>query len=159
MDAAIRPLLAGYQLQMRALDPTLGHPIEIYARPATADAAASAQTLPPGAPSIRILAPASGSMVSNKEVMLEGIAAGAQAGWYVRVEVFTDNWHPQGDAVAIAPDGTFHQKISLAGEGQQQCFHLVRARLSDGRGNSRAVALNYGIARAGGECAASPQAH
>ena len=159
MDAAIRPLLVGYQLQMRALDPTLGHAIEIYARPATAEAAASAQASPAGTSSIRILAPASGSTVSGKEMTLEGIANGAQAGWYVQVEVFTDNWHPQGDAVAIAPDGTFHQKISLAGEGQQQCFHLVRARLSDARGNSRAVALNYGIARAGGECTTAVQAH
>lgn len=159
MDAAIRPLLGGYELKMRAVDPVLGHPIEIYARPATAEATALAQNSTASAPNIRILLPESGSTVNDRDMMLEGVVTGAQAGWFVRVEVFTDNWYPQGEYVAIAADGTFHQKIKLGGEGQQQCFHLVRARLSDSRGNSRGVALNYGIARAGGACAQVVQAY
>jgi|GEM_PF-1881580 len=157
LNAAIRPVLGGYKLQMRAIDPVLGHPIEIYARsvpevsPITQ---ASSSNNPANIPAIRINLPATGSLVNQVETSMEGVASGAQPGWYVRVEVFTDRWHPQGEAVPVAADGTFHQAIFLAGEGQQQCNHLVRARLTDAQGKSRAVALNFGIGRAGGNCVA-----
>jgi hypothetical protein len=161
MDAAIRPALSGYQLQMRAVDPVLGHPIEIYAK-ATTDSGATAEAgVAPvqqvSGPSVRINSPATGSTVAQAENTMEGVVSGGQAGWYVRVEVFTDRWHPQGEAVAIAADGTFRQQIFLAGEGQQQCNHLVRARVMDMRGQSHAVALNHGISRAGGNCGVGGQ--
>jgi len=160
MNAAAHPALNGYQLELRAVDSVLGHPIEIYARPAAPvppQLNGMAQTS--GTPSIRIITPASHATVNQVEATLEGSATGTQAGWFVRIEVFTDRWHPQGEAVAIASDGTFRQKIFLAGEGAQQCNHLVRARLTDAQGKSRAVTMNTSIARAGGNCSATAQAN
>jgi Dolichyl-phosphate-mannose-protein mannosyltransferase len=143
MDAAIRPQLSGYQLQMSALDPVLGHTIEIYAR---------ARVSPAGGPSIQLTAPASGALVTtvNDSTPAEGVATGAHANWYAQIEVFTDRWYPQGGRVPVAPDGSFRQKIYLGGQGPQQCSHLVRARLFDDTGRQQAVALNFGIARGGG---------
>jgi hypothetical protein len=84
---------------------------------------------------------------------------GAEAGWYVRLEVFTNRWYWQGEAVPIAADGSFRQPIYLSGSGRQQCFHLVRARLVDQSGRTRAAALNHGIARWGnGNCSVSAAA-
>jgi dolichyl-phosphate-mannose-protein mannosyltransferase len=167
MNAAARPVLGGYQLELKVADPVLGHTIEIYAR--RQDAAASGAAAPDvqqgdalpanGAPGIRIVTPASRAVVSQAETALEGRASGVQAGWFVRVEVFTDRWHPQGEAVAIAADGTFRQKILLAGEGPQQCNHLVRARLLDTQHKSRAVTMNTAIGRAGGNCFATEQSN
>jgi hypothetical protein len=143
MDAAIRPALGGYQLQLTALDPVLGHQIEIYARD---------HPTPAGGASIQLTAPASGAMVNtnNNSMLALGVATGAHTDWYARIEVFTDRWYPQGERVTIAPDGSFRQTIYLGGQGPQQCAHLVRARLFDDRGRQQAVAINYGVARAGG---------
>lgn len=147
MDAAVRPLLSRYQLQMSALDPVLGQKIEIYSRNDAPPVAAG--------PSIRLLSPASGAVVNThgKATIAEGVAAGAQHDWYAEIEVFTDQWYAQGGRVPVATDGSFRQLIYLAGEGQQQCYHLVRARLFDGAGHQQAVAINFGIARAGGPTA------
>jgi Dolichyl-phosphate-mannose-protein mannosyltransferase len=146
MTAAIAPLLGHYQLQMHALDPILGHDIEIYSREGGADPAPVSQETP----SVRLLSPASGGKVATATVMAEGSVSGAQPGWYVRVEVFTDRWYPQGEAVPIAADGSFRQTIYLSGQGRQQCFHLVRASVLDNNGHSLAVALNHQIARMDG---------
>jgi hypothetical protein len=146
MDAAIRPLLGGYQLEMAALEPTLGQKIEIYAKQGDA--------IPPeNSPCIRVLTPATNTIVTTNgtETTAEGTATGAHAGWYARIEVFTDGWHLQGDDIPIAANGSFHQIISLAGEGRQQCYHLIRARLFDENRRPRAVTMNYGIARADGQ--------
>jgi hypothetical protein len=144
MDAAIRPVLSGYQLEMVAVEPTLGQKVEIYAK--------TGRSLPAtSGPSIRLLSPASNAVVSTNAAgtaTAEGTVTGAHAGWYVHVEVFTNQWHPQGEDISIASDGSFHQEISLAGQGRQQCYHMVRARLLDQNGNSRAVTINYGIGRA-----------
>ncbi len=144
MDTAIRPELSGYQLDMVAVEPTLGQKVEIYAKPG--------RSLPDaGSPDIHLLSPASNAVVSTNGAEMttaEGVVTGAHAGWYVQLEVFTDQWHPQGDDISIGPYGSFHQAISLAGQGRQQCYHMVRARLLDQNGNSRAVTINYGIGRA-----------
>jgi len=144
LDAAIRPLLIGYHLQMRAVDPVLGHDIEIYSR----EDGASSQTINAGAPSIQILSPETGSTVNAQHVTARGLVTGAQPGWYLRMEVFTNRWYPQGEAIPIAADGSFSQDINLGGSGKARCFHLVRVRMLDEAGHSRAVALNYGIGRA-----------
>jgi hypothetical protein len=146
MDAAIRPLLGRYQLQMSALDPVRGQKIEIYAR----DSAP-----PAGGPGIHLVSPASGALVvtQDKATIAEGAATGTHPGWYAEIDVFTNEWYPQGGRIPIAPDGSFRQNIYLGGEGPQQCYHLVRARLYDGAGRQQAVALNYGVARAGGPTA------
>lgn len=143
MDGAVRPLLGRYHLQLSALDPALGQKIEVYVRTGMA----TAQT----GRGIRLVSPASGALVNtdDKATTAEGIATEAQPGWYAQVEVFTNRWYLQGGRVPIAPDGSFRQKIYLAGEGQQQCYHLVRARLFDRAGHQQAVALSYGVARAG----------
>lgn len=151
LDDAIRPELNGYQLQMRAVDPVRGHAIEIYSlnNASPADATNSA------VPSVRLLSPETGATVNGASTMARGIVTGAQPGWYVRLEVFTNHWYPQGEGVPIAADGSFHQTIALAGAGRQQCFHLVRARVLDQAGHSKAVTLNHDIARADGSDACS----
>ncbi|PYP88513.1 MAG: hypothetical protein DMG65_15035 [Candidatus Angelobacter sp. Gp1-AA117] len=142
LDVDIRPLLGGYDLQMEAFEPTLGHKVEIYAR--------KDQVAPETMPGIRIVSPVSKSVVvpQKEQIVVQGIAKGAQPGWSAQVEVFTDRWYVAGPNVAIYPDGRFNQAISLSGQGRQQCSHLIRARLFDEKGNQRAVILNYGIARA-----------
>lgn len=149
MDETIRPVLVGYKLDFYAIDPVLGHKIEIYSR--------AAEQADNSSPSVRIVSPASGAAVNtaNNVTDLAGAAVGAQSGWYVKVEVFTDRWHTQGEGVPVAADGTFHQPIALAGEGPQQCNHLVRTTLFDGAGKVQATAMNYGVGRAG--CAARAQ--
>jgi len=143
LDAAIRPLLAGYHLQMRAVDPVLGHDIEIYSR----EDVISTHTNDASSASIRILSPQTGSSVNAQHVIARGIVAGVQPGWYVRMEVFTNRWYPQGEGIPIAADGSFSQDINLGGNGPERCSHLVRARVLDQAGHSRAAALNYEIGR------------
>ena len=145
MASAIRPLPENYQLTFAAVDPTRGQKIEVYARqpqPATADTG----------PSVRLLSPASASMVdANADasgIYVEGMTTGAQPGWYARVEVFTNEWYSQGNYIHIRPDGGFRQKVFLGGAGGQQCYHIIRARVFDAGGNERAHTLNYGITRA-----------
>jgi hypothetical protein len=143
MNAAIRPELSGYQLEFAAIEPTLGQTIQIYAKSGHAAPAAVG-------PGIRILSPASNAVVSTGAggtFAAQGQTEGARAGWYVRVDVFTDQWHPQGEDIPISANGTFQQTINLGGQGRQQCYHIVRARLLDQNGNSRAVTMNYGIGR------------
>ncbi|HEY6272584.1 MAG TPA: glycosyltransferase family 39 protein [Terriglobales bacterium] len=143
MDRAIRPLLNHYQLQMSALDPVRGQKIEVYSRD-------TART--PGGPNIHLLSPASGALVTTKDsaTVAEGVTSGAHADWYAEIEVFTNAWYPQGGRVPIAEDGSFHQRIYLGGQGPEQCYHLVRARLFDDLGHQQAITLNHGVARAGG---------
>jgi hypothetical protein len=154
MDAAIRPELNGYQLEMVAVEPTLAQTIRIYAK--------SGRTLPvASSPSIRISSPATNAVVSTNAaemITAEGQVEGAHASWYVHMDVFTDQWHPQGDDIPLGANGSFHQTINLGGQGRQQCYHIVRARVLDSGGNSRAVTMNYGIGRADsqGSCAARP---
>jgi len=148
MDSAIRPLLGNYQLQLSALDPVLGHKIEVYAKPGSTGASSP----------VRITAPASNAAVAtknDKSTMAQGIVEGAQSGSTAQFEVFTDRWYAQGPPVPIAADGTFQQTIFLGGEGSQECYHLVRARIFDPQGKPTAFALNYGVGRAGGNCVSS----
>lgn len=154
MDAAIRPELSGYQLDFAAVDSTLGQFIQIYAKPSSTPPVASG-------PSIRILNPSANAVVSTSPAgttTAEGQAEGARPGWYVHLDVFTDQWHQQGEDIPINANGSFHQTINLAGQGRQQCYHILRARLFDENGNSRAMTMNYGIARADaqGTCGQHP---
>jgi hypothetical protein len=151
LNQAIRQELNGYRLQMRAFDPVRGHDIEIYSLGTTSvDDGSNAAT-----PSVRILFPETGGTVNSAITPARGIVTGAQPGWYVRLEVFTNRWYPQGEGVPIAADGSFHANIELGGVGRQQCFHLLRARVLDPAGHSRAVTLNYAIARSDGGYACS----
>jgi hypothetical protein len=145
MDAAIRPVLSAYRVELEALDPVLGHKIEIYAKPGSASETST----------VHILAPESNTIITTKEdrsTLGFGIVQGAQPGSTALFEVFTDHWYAQGPRVPVAADGTFRQTIFLGGEGGQQCYHLVRARVFDLQGNPTGFALNYGIGRAGGAC-------
>jgi uncharacterized membrane protein len=156
MDAAIHPMPGSYQLELAALDPTLGQKIEIYAKPSQPNASERL-------PSVRLLVPASNTVASSNAgaTTADGVAMGMLPRWHAQVEVFTDRWYPQGGDIPIAADGSFHQTIYLSGEGQQQCYHLVRVRLYDQDGEPRAFSLNYGITRANADgsvpaCRANP---
>jgi hypothetical protein len=126
-------------------DPTLEHPIEIYAR----------KNPPPSAPApsavqIEIESPAANAMVrtDRTSTTLTGLVRGIQPGDYVRVDVFTNKWYSQGGEIRPgAPVGMFQQSIYLGGEGREQCFHIVRARLFDPGGRLLAAAANFNVAR------------
>ncbi len=184
MQAAIRPALGDssrYTLLMAMPDPVLHQKIEIYERrePPVAGGlvGASFELARDSLPRIEIRAPLSNSVVQtvNKSARLEGIAYGVpsrSAGWYVRAEVFTNRWYPQGQnkiplvpwtlgpldsSTSPLPDPstlrplnpwTFSETIYLAGEGTEQCYHLVRVRLYDEQDSLKATAVNYGVARA-----------
>ena len=143
LDNAVRPLLGGYELQLSAVEPTRGQQIEIYAKSGRAVAAE-------GQPGIRIVSPATKELVktTNGEFLAQGVATGAGLGWYARLEVFTNRWYQQGPDLYIAPDGAFRQNVRLGGEGKQQCYHLLRARLYDPQRHIRATTMNYEVARA-----------
>ncbi len=174
MQAAIGPALrdaGGYELCMSMPDPVLHQKIEIYERRSSAglpagipqsgigepgfqprpDSSGPATSVPSSSPRVEILTPASNSIVqtSNKSARLQGIAFGAKPGWYVRAEVFTNRWYPQGrNKIPLASDGSFSEPIYLAGEGTEQCYHLVRVRLYDEQDSLKATAVHYGVARA-----------
>ena len=147
MQMAIRPNLAGrYSLRVSTPDPVTGHEIEIYERTNPA-AMAPAQS----GPQIVITAPAEGALVrtDGDSTTLSGTVKGIQAGDYVLVDAFTNQWYRQGGKIFPgAPEGAFTQTIHLGGGGRQQCFHIVRARLFDRGGHFIARAMNFDIARA-----------
>lgn len=147
MRAVIQPQLpAHYALRLKMPDPNLHHDIEIYER------LDLTQAVPGSAgPQIEIVSPSRQSVVQTAESpnSLQGVARGARPGWFVLVDVFTNRWYPQGGKIFPAGvDGAFSGTIQLGGEGRQQCYHLVRARLYDDHGQRQAVAMQYGIARA-----------
>ncbi len=172
-------LAGRYELRMSMPDPVLHQKIEIYQRREppveagfqpgslgrdTEDAPlkAAATRRPVEAafqagipsdilPRVEIRLPASNSVIQtdNKATRLEGVAFGASPGLYVRAEVFTNRWYPQGrNKIPVAPDGSFSETIYLAGEGTEQCYHLVRVRLYDEQDSLKATAVHYGVARA-----------
>ena len=148
MRAVIQPQLpAHYALRLKMPDPNLHQDIAIYER---RDLAHGAPTDP--GPRIEILAPASQSVVKTTATTtfsIQGVARDARPGWFVLVDVFTNRWYPQGGKIfPTGADGAFSGTIELGGEGQQQCYHLVRAQLYDGFGKRQAVATQYGISRA-----------
>jgi hypothetical protein len=147
MRALIQPQLpAHYALRLKMPDPNLHQDIEIYER------LDLTQAVPGSAgPQIQIVSPIGQSVVKAAEstTLLEGVARGAGPGWFVLVDVFTNRWYPQGGKIFPArADGAFSGTIQLGGEGRQQCYHLVRARLYDDHGQRQAVAIQFGIARA-----------
>jgi hypothetical protein len=111
---------------------------------------------------VSITTPAGSNIVSNASLKLIGTTSGAPPEWKVRAEVFTDRWYYQGES-PLMRDGTYKIDIYLGGEGQQQCYHLVRARLVDEQGRPQASSTLFGIARANPDgsapaCAATIQA-
>jgi Dolichyl-phosphate-mannose-protein mannosyltransferase len=142
----IRPELpAHYRLRLNMPDPNLHQDIAIYERLDLVNTAPSATS-----PQIEIVSPASQSVVKTAATTtsVRGVARGARPGSFVFLDVFTNRWYPQGGKIFPAvSNGAFSGTIELGGEGRQQCYHLVRARLYDDHGQRQAVALQYGIAR------------
>ncbi|HEV8383501.1 MAG TPA: glycosyltransferase family 39 protein [Candidatus Acidoferrales bacterium] len=126
---------ANYELQGHFRDDSDG-PIELYA------------VLPPkeGTLRLEIDAPRSGELVraTGIETILRGRLLNAAPGWWLRAEVFTNRWYPQGEAFTPAADGSFTHTIYLGGP----CEHLVRVTLYDEKGSKRASASIYGVMRA-----------
>ncbi len=180
MQAAIRPALedsSRYVLLMTMPDPVLHQKVEIYLprqrrgerQEPPVEAAFQAGMPSDILPRVEILSPASNSVVQTENqpegpaegavTRLEGVAFGAGPGWYLRAEVFTNRWYPQGrNKIPLAPppaglaaDGSFSETIYLAGEGTEQCYHLIRVRLYDEHDQLRATAVHFGIARANAE--------
>ncbi|HKW89250.1 MAG TPA: glycosyltransferase family 39 protein [Candidatus Acidoferrales bacterium] len=147
LRAAIAPELpARYALRVDTVDPVLGQPIEIYERQSP-----PAAEREPGVSQVEITMPAPGSLVRtrNKATTLGATVRRAQAGDYAVVDVFTNRWYRQGAMVyPSVPNGVISQDVYLAGEGREQCYHIVRIRLFDPHGRFIASAMNFNIARA-----------
>lgn len=151
MDAAIAPQLgARYRLVVNMPDPTLGQAIRIYERenPPAAVAPPDGRA---AAAQIAIVSPAANSVVQTNRTAttLRARVHGISPGDYVVADVFTDRWYTQtGKLRPGAPDGDLSATIYLAGEGREQCYHIVRVRLFDSSGHLLDSALNFNVARA-----------
>lgn len=147
MAAAIAPQLpARYRLRISMPDPTLGQTIEIYQRENP-----PAATLASSSPQIEITAPASNSLVQTHHTAtaLQARVHGISSGDYVIADVFTNRWYTQtGKLRPGAPDGDLSATVYLAGEGREQCYHIVRVRLFDSSRRLLNSAVNFNIARA-----------
>jgi len=137
--------LTRYTLVLQTHDSMLGHTIQIYRR---SDPPASA--IPPGPASVEITSPRSDSAV-NRISAITGTTSGAANGSYVQLEVFSDRWYLIGK-YPVRQDGTFEATASFAGEGNQACHHMLRARLYDAQGNPRAVSVAYNVRRGDQSC-------
>jgi Dolichyl-phosphate-mannose-protein mannosyltransferase len=147
MAAAIAPKLpARYVLRVSMPDPTLGQLIEIYER----------RNPPPAAPplpvsQIKILAPASNALVQTDRTAttLQAHVSGIEPGDYVVADVFTNRWYRQtGKLRPGAPEGDLSATIYLAGQGRQQCYHIVRVRLFDPTSYFLGSAVSFNVTRA-----------
>lgn len=138
MREAILPMVEQrYALRKQIADLQDGDEYQIYER-TTADTAL---------PRVEIREPATGAAVRTKgiEATLKGVVFGSRSGWYVRTDIYTNKWYPQGDKIfPNATDGAFTQTIYLGGP----CNHFVRVRLFDETGKQVASASSYGVARA-----------
>jgi hypothetical protein len=145
MQAAIRPVLSQhYSLRFAMPEPQLGHPIEIYARSDVRSALNSSAAV-----RVAINSPQTGSVVLASGIVtrVEGMTSGAPRNSRIRIEVFTNRWYSQPE-IALRPDGSFSEPVYLGGEGNEQCHHMIRARLYDEFGYARAMDLVYNVARA-----------
>ena len=74
---------------------------------------------------------------------------GIEPGDYVLADVFTNHWYRQTNKLRPgAPDGDLTAAIYLAGEGREQCYHIVRVRLFDPSGRFLDAAMSFNVARA-----------
>jgi hypothetical protein len=147
MANAIRPALSPrYALQLEMPEPNLGQEIQIYERQNPPAAVASVS-----GPQIQIVSPASNAVVHTDRTAttLQAQVKGISAGDYAVADVFTNRWYTQtGKMRPGAPDGELSATIYLAGEGREQCHHIVRVRLFDPAGHFLASALSFNVARA-----------
>jgi hypothetical protein len=147
MAAAIAPRIAAhYSLRVTMPDPNLGQSIQIYERqnpPAVA---------PPSAPvRLEILSPASNALVQTDHTAttLHARVTGMDPDDYALVDVFTNRWYRQGGRfLPGAVDADFGATIYLAGQGREQCHHIVRVRLYDSSGHFLTSALSFNVVRA-----------
>ena len=154
MRDAIRPVLPErYVLRMTMHEPALLRSVEVYERvnPPVGPPAMSADSTAAAGPRIEIQNPANSALVktTGNQTQLEGRLTGAPPGAYLRADLFTNRWYPQGEN--IYPDaayGKFSQTIYLGGMGAQQCNHLVRVRLFDAGGQRLVTVALFGITRA-----------
>jgi hypothetical protein len=145
-DAIAPELASRYALRVRMPDPILGQTIEIYERQNPPAIQSQSQR-----PQIVITAPAAGALVrtQNKAAVLRATVQGLRPGDYALVDVFTNRWYIQSGKIhPIIPNGSFSQTIYLAGEGREQCYHIVRVRLFDSRNHFLSSAMNFNISRA-----------
>jgi hypothetical protein len=147
MAMSIAPELSTrYILRVSMPDPTLGQRIQIYER---RDPPAAG--LPPAASQIEIISPVPGAIVQTdrKATTLHARVRGIAPGDYVLADVFTNRWYRQGTKLRPgAPDGDLSATVYLAGEGQEQCHHIVRVRLFDAAGHLVNSALSFNVVRA-----------
>lgn len=147
MAAAIDPSLSPhYALKLAMPEPNLGQQIRIYARqnpPASVPSSSS--------PQIHINAPLSNALVQTDRTAtaLQANVTGISPGDYVIADVFTNRWYTQtGKMRPGAPEGSLTATIYLAGEGREQCHHIVRIRLFDPSGHLLGSALSFNVVRA-----------
>jgi len=144
LRAAILPELgAHYVKSVTMADSLTGQPIEVYRRVLPAMASPG-----PRKERLQITEPATGSVSETLNVAVRGVLAAAQGGERVQIEVYTNQWWPQGTTVAVDPiSGIFESVVSLGGVGAQRCHHLIRARAFDARQRLIATTMVVDVAR------------
>ena len=137
LQRAIQGHLQLYWLRMEMPDPTLGQSIQIYQR-------LDSSTPPPASgPSIELFSPAADSFV-GKAGRVSGIVHGAEAGWHIRTEVFSNRWYPSPE-LPLESDGRFETTAYFGGEGRQACHQMLRVRAYDQLGHPRAVSVLFNL--------------
>jgi Dolichyl-phosphate-mannose-protein mannosyltransferase len=145
-DAIAPQLSARYALRVSMPDSTLDQRIQIYERQNPAAA-------PPPVPVayIELVAPASNAVVQTDRTAttLQARVKNIAPGDYIIADVFTNHWYRQtGKLRPGVPDGDLTATIYLAGEGREQCYHIVRVRLFDPSGGFLDAAMSFNVARA-----------
>jgi exo-beta-1,3-glucanase (GH17 family) len=96
----------------------------------------------PSEPAVEILHPASGSISTkqNCAIPVLGRVSGAEPGWQVKVEVFTDQWYPQGkwypEGLVPIVDGMWGVPEVFLSSNQNPPRHDLRATLVDATGTA-----------------------
>lgn len=144
MRDAIMPVIWNhYVLANEVADSITGQGVQVYRR-------AWPAVQPPGQRNARLLIhePATGSRSSTANVYVSGVLSAPRGGERIQIEVFTNQWWPQGTPVDVDPlSGTFEANVSLGGVGPQRCHHLIRARAYDFRRRLIASTMVVDVAR------------
>ncbi len=153
---AITPVLAArYALIVDTQDSATAGPMQIFRR------VSPRVTVTPVVDGRLIISePGSDARVGETVVVRGELRSPRRGGERVQVDVYTNRWWPQGNAVDVDPlSGLFEVTATLGGTGIQQCHHIIRARAYDARGGLIATTTVTEVARvnsesAGGSCEA-----
>ncbi len=128
---AVDPRLGGrYVLRHQADQPSTSEVAQVFER------VAPPVSRPPGSARLIVDTPlANGTVISagrEPRATVRGRVENSTDGMRVTVDVLTNRWYRQSDAL-LAADGTFVTTAVLGGTGAQRCHHVLRVRVVGAR--------------------------